>query len=144
MAGSIWKQKVSLEEMNAFGKDCIVGHMDIVLEEIGEDFIRASMPVDHRTKQPMGILHGGASVVLAETLGSIASHLSLDGGRYSVGLEIKANHIKSTTSGRVTGWVKPVHLGKTTQVWDIEVRNEKDELTCVSRITMMVLDPATA
>ena len=139
---SIWKQKYSLEEMNAFGKDCIVGYLDIQLEEIGDDFIRATMPVDHRTTQPMGILHGGASVVLAETLGSIASHLSLDGGRYSVGLEIKANHIKSARSGRGEGIVRPVHLGKTTQVWDIEVRNPEGELTCVSRLTMMVLDPS--
>ena len=141
MADSIWKQNIDLDEMNAFGKDCMVGYLDIVLEEIGDDFIRATMPVDHRTKQPMGILHGGASVVLAETLGSIASYLSLDGGRYSVGLEIKANHIKSASSGRVEGRVKPVHLGKTTQVWDIDIRDEAGALTCTSRITMMVLAP---
>ena len=141
MAGSIWKQNIDLDEMNAFGKDCMVGYLDIVLEEIGDDFIRATMPVDHRTKQPMGILHGGASVVLAETLGSIASYLSLDGGRYSVGLEIKANHIKSASSGRVEGRVKPVHLGKTTQVWDIDIKDEAGALTCTSRITMMVLAP---
>lgn len=139
---SIWKHQVTIEDINALGKDCMVGHLDIVIEELGEDFIRASMPVDQRTKQPMGILHGGASVVLAETLGSIAAYLSLDGGRYSVGLEIKANHIKSTRSGRVEGIVRPVHLGKTTQVWEIKIRNKEGQLTCVSSITMMILDPA--
>ncbi|MCG8530869.1 MAG: hotdog fold thioesterase [Desulfovibrionales bacterium] len=141
MADSIWKHGVDLDEMNAFGRDCMVGYLDIVIQEIGDDFIRATMPVDHRTKQPMGLLHGGASVVLAESLGSIASNLSLDGGRHSVGLEIKANHIKSVRSGRVEGVARPVHLGKTTQVWDIEIKDEPGDLVCTSRLTMMVLEP---
>ena len=105
----------------------------------GDDFLCATMPVDRRTRQPYGILHGGASVVMAETLGSVASYLSLEAPYYSVGLEIKANHIKSVSQGLVTGRVEPVHLGKTTQVWDISIRNDLGQLTCVSRLTMAVL-----
>lgn len=135
----IWKKEFEIEELNLFGKESIVGNVGIKFLEKGEDFISASMPVDKRTKQPLGILHGGASVVLAETLGSTASYLTLDDSSYSVGLEIKANHLKSVTKGRVKGVVKPVHLGKTTQVWDISIKNEKNELICVSRLTMLVL-----
>ncbi|MBU0463438.1 MAG: hotdog fold thioesterase, partial [Proteobacteria bacterium] len=98
---------------------------------------------DKRTMQPLGILHGGASVVLAETLGSTASYMTLEDSEYSVGLEIKANHLKSVVNGRVKGVVKPVHLGKTTQVWDISIENEKNELICVSRLTMLVLKTVT-
>ena len=112
----------------------------------GDNFLCASMPVDTRTKQPMGILHGGASVVLAETLGSSASYMTLDDAHYSVGLEVKANHLKSVSKGLVTGTAKPIHLGRTTQVWDISIENEKKELICISRLTMAVLkvsaDPA--
>jgi 1,4-dihydroxy-2-naphthoyl-CoA hydrolase len=97
------------------------------------------MPVDTRTHQPMGILHGGASVVLAETLGSCAAQMVLEEGFYAVGLEIKANHIKSISQGRVTGRTTPLHLGRTTQVWDIDIKNDNGELICASRLTMAVL-----
>ncbi|MDA3791940.1 MAG: hotdog fold thioesterase [Desulfobacula sp.] len=139
----IWKKEFTIEELNLFTKETIVENVGIKFLEKGEDFISASMPVDKRTKQPLGILHGGASVVLAETLGSTASYLALDDSHYSVGLEIKANHIKSVTKGLVKGVVKPVHLGKTTQVWDISIENEKNELICVSRLTMLVLKTVT-
>jgi len=139
----IWKKEFEIEDLNLFTKESIVGHVGIEFLEKGDDFISATMPVDKRTRQPLGILHGGASVVLAETLGSTASYLTLEDSQYSVGLEIKANHLKSVTKGRVTGVVKPVHLGKTTQIWDISIENEKNELICVSRLTMMVLKTAT-
>ena len=139
----IWKKEFKIEDINDFAKETLVENVGIKFLEKGEDFLSASMPVDKRTKQPLGILHGGASVVLAETLGSTASYLALDDFHYSVGLEIKANHIKSVTQGRVTGVVKPVHLGKTTQVWDISIENEKNELICVSRLTMLVLKTVT-
>ena len=135
----IWIKEFEIEELNLFSKESIVGNVGIEFLEKGEDFISATMPVDKRTKQPLGILHGGASVVLAETLGSTASYMTLEDSSYSVGLEIKANHLKSVAKGRVKGVVKPVHLGKTTQVWDISIENEKSELICVSRLTMLVL-----
>ncbi|MBU8912352.1 MAG: hotdog fold thioesterase [Desulfobacterales bacterium] len=135
----IWKKEFEIEEINLFKKNSIVGNVGIEFLEKGDDFISATMPVDKRTKQPLGILHGGASVVLAETLGSAASYMTLDDSTYSVGLEIKANHLKSVASGQVKGVVKPVHLGKTTQVWDISIENEKSELICLSRLTMLIL-----
>jgi 1,4-dihydroxy-2-naphthoyl-CoA hydrolase len=116
-------------------------HLGIVFTQIGEDFIKATMPVDHRTHQPMGLLHGGASVVLAETLGSVAATCCVDMSKqYCVGLEINANHIKSARTGVVTGTTRPIHVGKKTQVWEIKITNEQDELICVSRITMAVID----
>jgi 1,4-dihydroxy-2-naphthoyl-CoA hydrolase len=139
---SIWAKTFEIDDINKFREDTIVGHLDIEFIEKGDDFLSATMPVDKRTKQPMGLLHGGSSVVLAETLGSTASFMTLDDTRYSVGLEIKANHLKSASSGRVTGIVRPVHLGKTTQVWDISIENEKHQLICVSRLTMAVLKAA--
>ncbi|RLB89535.1 MAG: thioesterase [Deltaproteobacteria bacterium] len=135
----IWKKEFTIKDLNLFTKESIVGHVGIEFLEKGDDFISATMPVDKRTMQPLGILHGGASVVLAETLGSAASHMTLKDSEYSVGLEIKANHLKSVTKGQVKGVVKPVHMGKTTQVWDISIKNEKNELICISRLTMMVL-----
>ncbi len=139
----IWKKEFEIDELNLFSKESIVGNTGIEFLEKGKDFISATMPVDKRTKQPLGILHGGASAVLAETLGSTASYMTLDDSSYSVGLEIKANHLKSVSKGRVKGVVKPVHLGKTTQVWDISIENEKSELICVSRLTMLILKVST-
>ncbi|RLC19060.1 MAG: thioesterase [Deltaproteobacteria bacterium] len=136
---SIWQKEVELEEINRFSKGSIVENIGIEFFEKGDNFLMASMPIDNRTKQPLGILHGGASVVLAETLGSMASYMTLDDDHYSVGLEIKANHIRSVTEGLVIGEAKPVHLGKTTQLWDISIKTEKNRLICVSRLTMMVL-----
>jgi len=135
----IWKKKFEIQELNAFSKDSIVSNMGIEFLEKGPDFISAAMPVDNRTKQPLGILHGGASVVLAETLGSVASYMTLADSSYSVGMEVNANHLKSVTKGRVTGVVKPVHLGKTTQVWDITIKNEEGKPVCISRLTMAIL-----
>lgn len=136
---SIWKKEFTINDLNLFTKECIVGNVGIEFLEKGDDFLSATMPVDKRTIQPLGILHGGASVVLAETLGSAASRMTLEDPFYSVGLEIKANHLKSVSKGQVKGLAKPVHLGKTTQVWDISIKNEKNELICLSRLTMMVL-----
>lgn len=135
----IWKKEFTVDDMNQFGADTLISLLDITFVEKGEDFLTASMPVDSRTHQPMGILHGGASVVLAETLGSCASQMALDDGYYSVGLEIKANHIKSISRGRVTGRATPLHLGRSTQVWDIDIKTDNGELICVSRLTMAVL-----
>lgn len=137
---TIWERDFTLEEINQFSKESIVGNIGIEFIEKGNDFLKATMPVDRRTKQPLGILHGGASVVLAETLGSMASFMTLAGNKYSVGLEINANHLKSVTRGLVTGEVKPVHLGKTTQIWDISIKDEKNSLICVSRLTLVVLE----
>ena len=139
----IWKKEFEIKELNLVLKKTLVENVGIEFLEKGEDFIRATMPVDERTKQPLGILHGGASVVLAETLGSTASYMTLEDTSYSVGLEIKANHLKSVDKGYVKGVVKPVHLGKTTQVWDISIENDKGELICISRLTMMVLKVST-
>ncbi len=135
----IWKKEFKIEDMNPFTENTLVGHLGIEFLEKGDDFLSASMPVDKRTHQPMGILHGGASVVLAETLGSSASFMTLEDGFHSVGLEIKANHLKSITTGRVIGKARPVHLGRTTQVWDINIKNETGDLICISRLTMAVL-----
>lgn len=136
---SIWQKEMSIEQAEAFSKDCIVGYLGIKYLEMGDDYLKASMPVDKRTHQPLGILHGGASVVLAETLGSAASYMSLDSSKNSVGLEINANHIKSVSSGIVIGIAKPVHLGNSTQVWDITITDEEEKLVCLSRLTMAIL-----
>ncbi|MEE4362370.1 MAG: hotdog fold thioesterase [Desulfotignum sp.] len=135
----IWKQPLDMKPFETIIHKTIVGHMGIEFTKFGPDFICATMPVDHRTVQPMGILHGGASVVLAETLGSVASFLALDSDHYSVGLEISANHLKQVRTGRVTGTVRPVHLGRTTHVWDITIENAAKEKVCVSRLTMAVM-----
>ena len=139
---NIWKREIKIEELNLGSRESIVGNVGITFVEKGKDFLSATMPVDKRTKQPLGILHGGASVVLAETLGSTASYMTLEDPSYSVGLEIKANHLKNAVRGAVKGMAKPVHLGKTTQVWDITIKNQENELICVSRLTMLVLNPS--
>ena len=136
---NIWKQEFTIKDFNNFVQNSIVGYLGIVLTEKGSDFLKGTMPVDKKTKQPHGILHGGASVVLAETLGSAASSMAVDDQHYTVGMEVNANHIKSVTKGIVTGTAKPVHLGNTTQVWDIIIKNEKRQVTCISRLTMAVL-----
>ena len=129
-----------LEELNKLSKNTILEVLDIKITGVGEDYIEATMPVDKRTHQPHGILHGGASVVLAESLGSIAAVLTIDQSQfYCVGVEINANHIKSVKSGLVTGTAKPIHIGRSTQVWNIEIRNEAKELVCISRLTMAVV-----
>lgn len=137
----IWKQPVSVEGLTAVHVNTTVAHLGIEFLEVGDDFIRARVPVDPRTQQPYGLLHGGVSVVLAETLGSCGAAFSSPPGYRAVGLDINANHIKGTTSGWVTGIASPVHLGRTTHVWQIDLHNEAGELTCVSRITMAILAP---
>ncbi len=137
----IWKKPVSLEELAAIHVDTAVAWLGMEFLEVGDDFIRGRIPVDRRTKQPYGLLHGGVSVVLAETLGSCGAAYSTPNGYRCVGLDINANHLKGATSGWVTGITRPVHIGRSTQVWQIEMTNDAGELTCVSRITMAVLAP---
>ena len=132
---------VNVDTLNQMGQNNMVGHLAIEVTEVGEDFITAKMPVDERTKQPMGLLHGGASVVLAETLGSIAATCTVNlKEQYCVGLEINANHIKSAREGYVYGTTRPVHIGKRTQVWEIKITNDDQELVCISRITIAIID----
>jgi 1,4-dihydroxy-2-naphthoyl-CoA hydrolase len=137
----IWKQPISIELLTASNANCAVTHLGIEFLEVGDDFIRARVPVDQRTVQPYGLLHGGVSVVLAETLGSCGAAYTAPAGHRAVGLDINANHLKGTTSGWVTGITRPVHIGRSTQVWQIEMTNDAGELTCVSRITMAMLQP---
>jgi 1,4-dihydroxy-2-naphthoyl-CoA hydrolase len=137
---TIWRSLNTLNELNAAGERTLIRHLDIVFTEIGHDFISATMPVDSRTHQPYGLLHGGASVVLAETLGSTGASMCVDRSEsYCVGQEINANHVRSVKTGRVTGIARPVHLGGRTQVWTIDVVNEAQELVCISRLTVAVV-----
>lgn len=138
---SIWKKPISLELLEQSAANTAISHLGIEMVEIGPDFVRGRVPVDARTRQPYGLLHGGVSVVLAETLGSLGAYHSSPEGHRAVGLDINANHLRSATSGWVTGTARPVHLGRTTQVWQIDMVNDAGELTCVSRITMAVLRP---
>jgi 1,4-dihydroxy-2-naphthoyl-CoA hydrolase len=138
---SIWRSAVSVEEMNARGVRTMLRPLDIRFTEIGEDFVRGTMPVDERTHQPYGLLHGGASVALAETLGSTGANLCVDPARhFCVGQEINANHLRSVRAGLVTGTARPAHLGGRSQVWNIEIRDETDALVCISRLTVAVLE----
>jgi 1,4-dihydroxy-2-naphthoyl-CoA hydrolase len=141
---SIWKQPASVDILKAIHVDTAVALLGIEFLEVGDDFIRARVPVDSRTRQPMGILHGGVSVVLAETLGSCGAAFACPAGHRAVGLDINANHLRSVTEGWVTGIARPIHVGRTTHVWQIDLSNEKGQLTCVSRITMAILAPAAA
>lgn len=137
----IWKHKPTVESLTKRAEGTMSEHLGIVFLEIKDHSILAKMPVDHRTKQPMGALHGGASVALAETLGSIAAIHCVDTSKQTiVGLEINANHIKGAREGWVTGEVSPIHIGRSTQVWQIEIKNEEGRLLCVSRLTVAVLD----
>ena len=133
---------VSLEQLKSIGYNTIADHLGIEFTELGTDYIKAKMPVDKRTHQPFGILHGGASVVLAETLGSIASFLCLDDSdeRQAVGLEINANHLRPVREGFVTGTVTAIHVGRTTHIWDIRITNEQDKLVCISRLTVAIVN----
>ena len=137
----IWFADYTIEQVNQRNRNTMVEHLQIEFTEIGEDYLSATMPVDHRTVQPLGLLHGGASLTLAESLGSVAGNLVVDPQKqYCVGLEINANHIRSVREGKVTGTTRPVHLGRRTQVWEIKIVNEKQELICISRITLAVMD----
>jgi len=137
----IFEPNISLETLNSWGENTMTDFLDIKFTKIGEDFLEATMPVCAKTKQPLGLLHGGANVVLAETLGSVGATLTVDGTKqYCVGLEINANHLKSVKEGIVRGITKPIHLGKKTQVWEVKIYTEHGDLCCISRITMAIID----
>jgi len=137
---SIWFHRVTIEDLNKLSTDTMVEYLGIIYTEIGEESITAIMPVDKRTHQPDGLLHGGASVTLAETLGSVAANLCIDRTKkFCVGLEINANHIKAIRTGIVTGITRPVHLGHSTQIWEIRITDEQHALICIARLTMAVL-----
>lgn len=137
----IWFDKeVSVEKLKPLGSNTMAEWLGIEWTEVGENFLKATMPVDHRTTQDYGILHGGASCVLAETIGSIGSFMVIDHSKfYCVGLEINANHIRSVREGFVTGIATPLHLGNSTHVWDIKLFDEKERLVCVCRLTVAIL-----
>ncbi|MBS0444658.1 MAG: hotdog fold thioesterase [Proteobacteria bacterium] len=137
----IWKQPVSIETLAAIHRDTAPAHLGLEFLEVGDDYIRGRVPVDARTRQPYGILHGGVSVVLAETLGSCGAAYACPPGYRAVGLDINANHLRSASGGWVTGTARPLHIGRTTQVWQIELVDDEGRPTCVSRLTMAVLAP---
>ena len=137
----IWNVPTTPQRLNERAQGNMIAHLGIEVLEIGEDSLTARMPVDERTLQPAGILHGGASASLAETLGSMAANLCVDSSRkMCVGLEINANHIRPVPSGYVTGVATPIHIGKSTQIWQIRITDEADQLVCISRLTLAVLD----
>jgi 1,4-dihydroxy-2-naphthoyl-CoA hydrolase len=138
---SIWFHKdLSAEKLKSLGPNTMGEYLGIEWVEVGNNFIKAKMPVDHRTIQPYGLLHGGASCTLAETIGSVASAMVIDHSKFlCVGLEINANHIRGARNGFVTGTATPLHLGSSTHVWDIKIHDEKERLICVSRLTVAIL-----
>ena len=140
MTKPIWFAGVDLAGLNARHAEDINGHLGVELTGHGDDWLEGRMPVDARTRQPMGILHGGASVVLAETLASAAANLCVDRAKaYCVGQEVNANHLRAVSDGYVTGVARPFHLGRTSQVWGIEIRDALDRPTCVARLTIAVV-----
>lgn len=137
---AIWKTEVDINVLQQHRKNTLVEHLGIEYLEIGDDFVKARMPVDDRTRQPLGLLHGGAHVALAESIGSMAANMCLDNSKeYALGLDINSNHIRSVKEGFVIGIAKPVHLGGKTQIWEIKIYDEKDRLLNISRLTMIVL-----
>lgn len=136
---SIWKTDVQLDKMKKHTKNTAVEHLGIEIFEVGDDYLKGRMPVDKRTHQPMGLLHGGASILLAETLGSYAAQFAAGDGYYCVGQEINGNHLRGVSEGWVYGTAKPFHIGRKSQVWGIEITDEDGKMVCVSRITMAVL-----
>jgi 1,4-dihydroxy-2-naphthoyl-CoA hydrolase len=142
---SIWRVTATPEELTERGSRTLPGYLGIRIIEVGPDFLRATMPVNEHTHQPFGVLHGGASVALAETVGSMASMLCVDSGYLALGQDINANHLRKVSSGLVTATARPFHLGRTSHVWHIEIRDEQERLVCVSRLTMAVVErPAQA
>ena len=141
MTQPIWKVQATPEQLMQRSRRTLAEHLGIRVTEVGPDYLRATMPVNANTHQPQGILHGGASVALAETVGSLAANLCVDTTKYvCVGQEINANHLRPVASGLVTGTARPFHVGARSQVWGIEIRDENDKLVCVSRITMAVVE----
>ncbi len=137
---AIWHSTPDLDQTNAMGAGCAIGHLGIELTEIGADHVVGRMPVDSRTRQPFGILHGGASVMLAETLVSCAATFVAAPGQACVGMEINANHLRPVTGGWVTGTARPIALGRRSQVWEVRIVDGEDRLVCISRCTMAVID----
>ena len=138
---SIWRSQPTLEQLHELSRNTLAEHIGIRPTEIGPDYLRATMPVNSQTHQPMGVLHGGASVALAETVGSLAANMCVDPKKYvCLGQEINANHLRPVSSGIVTATARPFHLGNRSQVWHIEIRDERDKLICVSRLTMAVVE----
>ncbi|WP_100753976.1 hotdog fold thioesterase [Vibrio salilacus] len=135
---TIWKRPINLDALNQTSKNTLIEHLDIIYSDVGDDYISATMPVCSFTHQPLGMLHGGASVVLAETLGSLAANFCVDKDSYCVGLDINANHVRSMRSGKVIGTAKPIHLGVSTQVWQINITDERGRLVCTSRLTIAI------
>lgn len=135
---AIWKRTIDLERLNATSKNTLIEHLNIIYTNVGDDFIEAEMPVCSFTHQPLGMLHGGASVVLAETLGSVAANFCVNEDLFCVGLDINANHIRSMREGKVIGRASPIHLGVSTQVWQINITDERERLVCSSRLTIAV------
>lgn len=138
---SIWfKKDLSLSYFEGLGKNTMGEHIGIQFSEVGPDFLKATMPVDHRTQQPYGLLHGGASVTLAETLGSVAAAMVIDPEKFiCVGQEINANHLRSAKAGLVTGITKPIHIGASSQVWEIKIYEQTGKMICISRLTVAIL-----
>jgi 1,4-dihydroxy-2-naphthoyl-CoA hydrolase len=138
---AIWFNKsVTIDDLKGFGKDTMANHLEMQWLEVGENFLKLSMPVNEKTRQPYGILHGGASCALAETVGSIASALVIDMDKFiCVGLEINANHVRAAKQGLVTAHCTPLHIGKSTHVWDIKITDEEEKLICISRLTVAIL-----
>ncbi len=138
---AIWFKEITLEALNRFGKNTMSEFLGIEFIEIGDDFLKATMPVNERTRQPIGILHGGANVALSETVASTAANSVIDVNQFfCVGLEINANHIRSVKEGIVTAITTPLHLGRSTQVWEVKIFNEQGKLTCISRMTASVIN----
>ncbi len=135
----IWRRETTLEALNAMSAGNMVEHVGIVFTRLGDNELEATMPIDNRTRQPFGLLHGGASVVLAETLGSVAGYLCTEGEQKIVGLEVNANHLRSAREGNVRGVCKAVHVGRRHQVWQIEISDEQGRLCCTSRLTTAVV-----
>ena len=137
----VFKAPVDLEALNTLNQSSLAGYLGIEFVEIGDNFLTAKMPVDERTKQPFGILHGGASAALAETVGSVAATLCIDmSQQYAVGLDINANHLRPVKAGHVYGTARPVHLGRRTHVWQINITDEAQKLVCIGRLTLMIVD----
>ena len=140
---SLWKSPIDLDRINGWNRNTLVEHLGMRVTEIGDDFVRGTMPVDARTHQPFGLLHGGASVALAESLGSLAGTLCLETSEMAVGLDINANHVRAVTEGIVTGTARALHLGRNTQVWEIRIEDERGKLVCISRLTLAILPRQT-
>jgi uncharacterized protein (TIGR00369 family) len=139
---ALWKYPMTPQQLNALSRNTLGEHIGIEVTEIGDDFVRGRMPVDRRTHQPYGLLHGGASVVLAESLGSIGAGMVAGASAAVVGIEINANHLRGVREGWVTGTARPLHTGRSTQVWEIRIENDAGELACISRLTMAVVPKA--